>query len=203
MLSITGVKSKHYMTNPNPDIDPIVVGPVVEPQERPAEKQLREQAKLNRELQAKLKAFEDEKKAQEDAKLAEQGEFKKLLEAEKVEKEALKNQYQAEKRQVELSKKLAKTGINPDLIDFVTPTLNVKYDDQGQPLNLDEIILDLKQSKPSLFIDTTTPKNLGINASSNGQTSNSMTKEQAIDILNSGDSNLINKHFAEITKLKL
>jgi hypothetical protein len=194
------------MTNLNPDIDPIVEAPAnppVEQQERPAEKQLREQAKLNRELQARLKAFEDEKKAEADAKLAEQGEFKKLLEAEKAEKEALKNQYLAEKRQSELSKKLANSGINPDLLDFVAPTLNVQYDDQGQPLNLDEIILDLKQSKPSLFIDTTTPKNLGINANSNGQSSNTMTKEQAINILNSGDQAMINKHFNEITKLKL
>lgn len=146
---------------------------------------------------AKYKAKEAEA---EKKKLAEEGKYQELIEKERKEKEELLTKYQSEKRQTILEKELAKSGINPELVDLAVSAVQnqVKFNDDNQPENLAEIVESLKTNKPSLFSDpkVTTAGKIGAGVSTSGDPK--MTKEKALEIINSGDNRLYNSNLKAI-----
>ena len=160
-----------------------------------AEIQARELAKANKELQAKIKAFEDSQAEIEAKKLEEQGKFKELLEKEKAEKAQLLEKITKKEQNDLIQKTLQKAGVNPDFIDLLSPTLLDNVD------NLETVINDLKNNKPSLFSDSITQaKNLGANVTTNPNNSDDITLDRALEILEKNDSTEIQKYQKQIQK---
>jgi len=138
-------------------------------------KQLEEKDKII--AQYKQKETDAEKK-----KLEEQGNFKELLETEKKEKLEIKAKYESETRHRSLEKELTKSGINAELIDLIIPKLlpEVNFNDSNIPQNLTEVVENLKKTKPSLFIETTTLGKIGAGLSAGQFTSDKDPSEMSL-----------------------
>lgn len=167
-----------------------------------AEMQARELAKANKELQAKIKAYEDAQSQAEAKKLEEQGKFKELLEKERAEKTQLLETITKKEQNDLIQKSLQKAGVNPDFVDLLSPNLvsQIEFKD-GVAVNIDTIINDLKTNKPSLFSDSITQaKNLGTNVTTNSNSSDDITLDRALEILEKNDAKEIQKYQKQIQK---
>lgn len=152
--------------------------------------------KQNQSLQKKLEAFEKKQAEAEKKKLEEEGKLQELLERERKEKEELMSKYQIEKRQTLLEKQLASSGINPEIADLILPSIQsqVEFGDDNQPTNLDEVIDNLKATKPSLFttVKSQPAGQVGTNVTIAGNAG--LSSEELSKILEGGDAELIAKH---------
>lgn len=167
------------------------------------DKNFAETRKIIKDLSEKVAKFELEKSEAEKKRLEEQGEYKTLLEKEKAEKADILNQIQTKDRNNLVNSELSKSGINSEIVDLILPSIldKVTFSKDNQPENLSAVLEDLKQTKPSLFVTTTTFGKVGTGVTTGGSaTSDYMSKEEALQILASGNSKLITANEAKITK---
>ena len=152
-------------------------------------KQNEENKKLQSQLEAITKAEEDKTKSAEE-KLAEKDLKLKDLESLLSKKELNFN----------LEKKLLSEKINPELQDLI---LSKAKDLVNDTTSIDEVVESLKSQYPTAFLaDNETkpiPGKVGLSATT-GATQNTMTKEKAIEILNSGNNKMYLENEKEITK---
>jgi hypothetical protein len=184
--------------NPTPEATTKTEDPKPTVQERNFEALRIKSEKLEKELAKANKLRDDE----ETKKLEADGKLQELLNKERKEKDDLLSKYQNQARSSQLERELQKSGINSELIDMILPSLQskVEFSDDNRPTNFDQIINDLKTTKPSLFLD---PKSQNVQAgkvgagiTNNGETA--MTQEQALEILSRNNYDEIAKYDKEI-----
>jgi len=102
-------------------------------------------------LQERLEAKEKADNEAEESKLKEQNEFKELYEKEKEKSTNLETAFKSFKITNSLKVEAMKQGIiDIDGINFVKPD-SVKFDNEGNPENAEELVKGLKKEKPYLF----------------------------------------------------
>jgi len=158
-------------------------------------------------LREQLKAKSDEiqkMKAELDAIRQAEADKTKTAEEKLAEKELKLKEYEDKMTKAEtyfnLERKLLTENINPELSDLI----NSKAKDLlNTNSNIEEVVEMLKSSYPTAFSETIANKpiagKVGLSATT-GTTTNTMTKEKAIELLNSKDSGEYLKHEAEIAK---
>lgn len=131
-------------------------------------------------LRAKIKQFE-----QREAERAKQQEIelKKELEA-KEEFKTLYEKSRAEIRNLRTESLLTKalSDANPEFVDLLTEKAKsqIQYDEVGEPINLDEIVQELRFNKPSAFVKPEAKPAGQVGTSvTNVATPNHMTRERA------------------------
>lgn len=167
--------------------DPITTPPVETPEvveKKTAEIQARELAKKNKELTAKLEALEKLESDRQSQELESQGKFKERAELSDKKYADLVEATNQKDRAVVVQNELKKAGINPDMLDYVTPEFlkKIVFDDNNQPTNLDTVVAELVSSKPSLFAKppSVPAGDVGVSATTSGGTG--MTIEEATRI---------------------
>lgn len=187
------------MTTTPETIDPI--DPQIEVKQT-AELQARELAKKNKELTTKLEAFEAQKIEAENKKLEEQGNYKALLDKANQENTDLKNKSNIKDRNSRVETELKKAGINPDLIDYVTPefTKKIEFDSNNQPTNLEAVMSELVTSKPSLFVKAQSVQAGNVGVANTTSSTSGMSFEKANQILSRNNYDEISKYQADIAQ---
>jgi hypothetical protein len=183
--------------NPSTQESQTTTEPKTTVQERNFEALRQKAEKLEKELEKSRKVREEEEKK----KLEADGKLQELLDKERKEKEDLKSQYQNQARQSLLEKELARAGINNELVDMILPSvLNQVEFDGEKPTNLESLLENLKTTKPSLFNESKPqPIPAGkVGAGVTNSSSNVMTPEQALEMINRNDYFELQKYDKEI-----
>jgi hypothetical protein len=129
-------------------------------------------AELEAELDNRKKADEE----RENKALEEQGKFKELAEKEKLKTKELEEKYTRMTRQSQIEKFLQSQGLNPDVLEFVSPKVltDTKWDKDENPENLDKIVENMKTKQPFFFgeVKETTAGQYGTGITNNSNPNN-------------------------------
>lgn len=187
------------MTTPPEIIDPI--DPQIEVKQT-AELQARDLAKKNKELTTKIEAFEKQQVEAENRKLEEQGNYKALLEKANQENTDLRTKSNIKDRNSRVETELKKAGINPDMLDYVTPEFakKIEFDTNNQPTNLDTVMAELVSSRPSLFVKAPSVQAGNVGVANTTSSTSGMSFEKANQILSRNNYDEISKHQADIAQ---
>lgn len=123
---------------------------------------LRTKTKALEDAEAKLKQFEDAKKAEEDERAKKNGEFEKLLEEQKSENEKLRGQMKEMAKSQAISKIASELGSrDPELVkSIVAGQIEVSEDGKVDEAKIKELVEGVKTEKPFLFGEAEKP-NIG------------------------------------------
>jgi len=157
---------------------------------------IREMRKAFKEQGAKLRKYEEAEAKQEEAKKLEQGKYEDVLNAQKSQHLETLNKLkdvtttQAIEAEIALVKPQWK-----NLMAKETKAL-LEYDESGEITNLSEAIDQVKSNYPDAF--RSNDKYIPAPQSTTGEGGVKISKERALEILNSGDNRMYVRHEAEI-----
>jgi hypothetical protein len=194
------------VTDPNAQIQPPAPNPEADPEGKSKDKETNLAAlrKQNETLKKENQAFKEAEAERERKRLEEEGQYQELLKKEREEGTEKVTKYQTKVRRYQVEKQLSNSGINPDVIELLIDKLitQVEFDDDDSPTNLEEVVEELKTSKPSLFSDKAAKPagKVGTSFVSNagGQEPNKLSQEEIDRIIKSGDADLISKNADKI-----
>jgi hypothetical protein len=153
--------------------------------------------KLN-DTDKKLAETEAKLKAKEEKELEETGKFKELAEIKTKEAEEVKTKYLEKIKQTQIQSELLKSGVNPEYQDLFTQQFStLKVNEEGEIEGLSEKLSEVKAKYPLMFSSVQMAGNVGISASTTSNTS-TISKQKALEIIESGDNALYQKHQKDI-----
>lgn len=151
---------------------------------------------------AKLEALEAEKSEAEKKKLEEEGKYKELLEKEKAQREELEAKFARKEQETAIEKALSKAGANQEVLDLAVQALigQVETDKKGNITNLDQLVAELKSTRPILFAGSDPNGKIGTGVANNSN-AGGLTKEQAMKIALNPDKDEYMARKEEVDKL--